>query len=69
MFKKKPKIIFTFEDKREGFMLHTKIKGKIKDEYIMGLKQFIDKAIKNKPKEKTVKVMSAEEWQRQKKVN
>lgn len=69
MFKKKPRITFTFEDKGEGFMLHTKIKGKIKDEYIMGLKQFIDKAIKNKPKEKTVKVMSAEEWQRQKKVN
>lgn len=46
MFKKKPRIIFTFEDKGEGFMLHTKIKGQLKPEYISGLKQFIDSKFK-----------------------
>lgn len=47
MFKKKnPKITFEFEEVKGGFMISVKTDGKIVDDHIYGLKNFIDEKIK-----------------------
>ena len=46
MFKKKPKIIFEFEELKDGFNIIVKTERKVCDGYIYGIKEFVDKRIK-----------------------
>lgn len=48
MFKKKPRIIFTFDDDEKGFTLHSNIKGNVRIEHIKAVKSFIENVLMNK---------------------
>lgn len=45
LFKKKNRIIFEFRPVENGFFLDVKTEGDIKDDYVLGLKDFVDRAL------------------------
>lgn len=52
MINKKRKLIFEFEDKENGIMVNTKVKGKLKLKDILCAKQVIDNKLKDNGKNK-----------------
>lgn len=52
MINKKRKLIFEFENKENGIMVKTKVKGKLKLADILCAKQVIDNKIKDNGKDK-----------------
>jgi hypothetical protein len=46
LFKKKSRIIFTFEEAETGFYMNVKKEGNIYDDHVFAIKQFIENSIK-----------------------
>ena len=46
LFKKKSRIIFTFEEAETGFYMNVKKEGSLYDDHIFAIKQFIENMIK-----------------------
>ena len=49
---KKSKLIFDFEEDEKGIMVTTKVRGKLTFDYILCVKELIDKKIKENVKNK-----------------